>query len=182
MNSKLTSSCWQGIRVSSYETSFIHQDHKELKQMDVFTELLACPLPRNTSPAGLFLNSKPLSSWKRTAIFLNQLCKEMFSSSPNKQGISSLPLLSYSGPKPMTTSSCCILRASRARDKCWHPATAMSVAKHSSSFTWTKVSPIGKIPSALLRGTAHTRINENPIYQLWAWNIFVQRKPNSDGV
>lgn len=58
--------------------------------MHVSSELLTCPLPRNTSLAGLFLNFKPLSSWKQMAIFLNQLCREMFPSSPNKQGISNL--------------------------------------------------------------------------------------------
>lgn len=156
----------------------MQQDQKELEQIHVFSELLTCPLPRNTSPAGLFLNSKPLSSWKQMAIFLNQLCREMFPSSPNKQGISCLPLLSYSGPKSMTAWSCCILRPSRARGKCWYPAAAMSVAKNSSSFTWTKVSPIGKIPSALLRGIAPNHIDENPIYQLWIWDVFMQRKSN----
>lgn len=105
--------------------------------MHVFTELLTCSLPRNTSPARLYLNSRPLSSCKQMAIFLNQLCREIFPS-PNKQ-VFSLPIPSYSGPKPMTTSSCCTLRPSRARHKCWHSMTAMSVAKYSSRFTWTKL-------------------------------------------
>ena len=170
MNSKLTSSCSQGICVFSCETSFIYHDHKELKQMHVFAELLTCPLPRNTTPAGLYLDSKHLSSWKQMAIFLNQLHREMFPSSPNEQGISSLPPLNYSGTKPMTTSSCHILKPSSARDKCWNLVTATSVAENSRGFIWTKVSPIEKIPTALPKGLACTHIND---YQLWAWDVFI---------
>lgn len=43
-----------------------------------------------------------------------------------------------------------------------------------------QVSPIGKILSALLRGTVlASTINENSNYQLWAWEVFTQRKPSS---
>lgn len=134
--------------------------------MHVFTELLMCPLPRNTSPARLYLNSKPLSSWKQMAIFLNQLCREMFPS-PNKQVISSLPLPSYSGPKPMTTSSCCILKPSRARGKCWHPVTAISVAKNSSGFTWTKI-----LPSSLFIADLVKWYKEKTWHDIKKWRVY----------
>lgn len=39
---------------------------------------------------------------------------------------------------------------------------------------------MGKIPSALLRGIAHNHIDENPIYELWIWDVFMQRKSNED--
>lgn len=148
--------------------------------MHVFTELLTCPLPRITSPARLYLNSKPLSSYKKMAIFLNQLCSEMFPS-PNKQVISSPPFLSYSGPKPMTTSSCCALRPSRARHKCWQHFYDRNVSgKKFQQLYMDQVSPIGKILSALLRERVLATINENSNYQLWVWEVFTQRKPSSD--
>lgn len=73
---------------SSYETSFIHQDPKEQKQMHIFIELLTCPLPRDIQPPGLRLNSKPLSSLKQMAIFLHRFLGETFPSFPNNLGIS----------------------------------------------------------------------------------------------
>lgn len=41
-------------------------------------------------------------------------------------------------------------------------------------------SPIGRVLSALLRRIVLTTINENSNYQLWAWDVFIQRKPSSD--
>lgn len=143
--------------------------------MRVFTELFTCPLPRNTCPARLYQNSKPLSSYKQVAVFLNQLCREMFPS-PNKQVISYLPLPSYSGPKPMTTSSCCALRPSRARHKCWQHFYDSNVSGKKFQLHMDQISPIGKILSALLRETVLATINENSNYQLWAWVVFYTKK------
>lgn len=144
--------------------------------MHVFTELLTCSLPRNTFPARLSLNSKPLSSCKQMAIFLNQLCREMFPS-PNNL-LSSTPELLWA--KASDNFKLLYFEAKQSKAQVLTLYDSNVSGKIFQQIYMDQVSPIGKILSALLRGTVLATINENSNYQLWAWEVFTQRKHSSD--
>lgn len=113
------------------------------------------------------------------ATFLNQLCREISPSFPNKSWISS-----------SLVHHCVILAQNQQQ---LQAAPFWSWAKQGTSADilrqqrqqlhmdcgysyWEK-----KIPHrVLLRGTPCTDNNENTIYQMWAWDFFMRRKPNSD--
>lgn len=126
------------------------------------------------------------------ATFLNQLCREISPSFPNKSWISSsfvhhFVILAQSQNKKVVD------KRSGGQKGQLEAAPFWSWAKQETSADilrqqcqqlhmdcgysyWEK-----KIPhSVLLRGTPRTDNNENTIYQMWAWDFFMRRKPNSD--